>query len=324
MLVIKDQIIRQNSVNKSKPRIAPPISKFDKSVLDRRVTNNNYNIIHDYTVITKNIGKDKLKGSKSSVSTSLLPLAKHEISTCSSKASSNKSSIASRQKQTAIKKFNSAVGVSKRRDKSFKRLKENEFRKLLRPANTNQTIDVDLSSTKAMKLNHATLSEIPSSITQSKSDQKSYRSKSRTRQHYSYMGGKVLREKSMNSVKCNLWTNDISTEPIIQEDTMNNEVYFKTHSKMPYADNNDLNLATPENSQLEKEVGLNSQSSKNIVFRTFNNSLEEDFKQNISISDYELSQENHIFTPPVEQNLQDLDITVGDKNIQIEPKLKGI
>lgn len=122
----------------------------------------------------------------------------------------------------AEKGFSSNASNSKGRDQSFQKLKENEFRKLLRPMKTVDCIQSATQSKQGVYINHLNIQDLidgpiienelfktfesQSSAEckpkKSKSDQKSMASKSRTKlvdtkSHNDF----ILQEKCMNSVK---------------------------------------------------------------------------------------------------------------------------
>jgi hypothetical protein len=104
-------------------------------------------------------------------------------------------------KYNSSKKFSSTSSTSKRRNKSFKRFKENEFRKLLRPAQTNRTIDIDSNENSANVSSIALYDMSNMSKQMAKSDQKIYRARSRPIYDELPSSMNILRDKCMNSVK---------------------------------------------------------------------------------------------------------------------------
>ena len=90
-------------------------------VLDKRVSFGNYNLSQDYSLVAKNLKKNnKLGNSKSSGKLYKNP-------------STQKSQCIESYGNRMEKRFSTNSSLSSKRTKSFKRIKENEFRKLLRP-----------------------------------------------------------------------------------------------------------------------------------------------------------------------------------------------
>ena len=86
---------------------------------------------------------------------------------------------------------------------------------------TNKTIDMDSHDQNRNNVSGFGLYDISSNDKKqiAKSDQKVYRARSRRIQEDIPPSISILREKCMNSVKCNLWTNDInSATPSPSED----------------------------------------------------------------------------------------------------------
>ena len=135
------------------------------------------------------------------------------------------------------KKFYTNTSCSKGREKSNKKTKENEFRKLLRPMHTNQTSHKMTSTQRELNLNQfhiKTIKATPSAdnnsnqifdnqngtaqIVKSKSDHKVKASKSKSKLFDEKASSTIiLREKWLNSIKCDLWLN-IDTNESKNED----------------------------------------------------------------------------------------------------------
>jgi hypothetical protein len=182
-------------------------------VLDKRVSLGGYNMGQDYNFTTKNLSnKRKLHNSRSSGKISKKSSIKNQF---------YKDKFGNR----VDKRFSTTTNTSKNRTKSFKRIKENEFRKLLRhvPGNAeclnsngirNQkyTIDhlIDSSDISSLFKTHENIM-FPKEFKEntSRSDTKTA-SKKINRiflQDYS-PNDSVLKEQNLNSVKCNLWTKE--------------------------------------------------------------------------------------------------------------------
>jgi hypothetical protein len=136
-----------------------------------------------------------------------------------------------------IKRYRTNKSESKKRTKSFKRIKENEFRKLLRPCqmsvnsgnskpsidtekfNINHLIEGPINENVLFKTledikgrNFKYFIEIAQNEKKSKSGTKVAANRSRTEFLGEYAtNSHILKEKCLNSVKCNLWITEDSS-----------------------------------------------------------------------------------------------------------------
>ena len=225
---------------KSKPNISTITGKFNKSgklhltyliVLDRKLNLGTPNVSHDYISFSKNLNK-------SNIDSSFQSYLKDKLKNSRSSEKINKNSGISKPSyidqygNKMDKRFNSNTSCSKGREKPVKKLKENEFRKSFRPMHTNKTFEKLYTHQKDLNVNqfhiklnkdiptiensfHQTFDEhkVISQFLKAKSDQKVKSCKSKSKLFDEKASNAIiLREKWLNSIKCDLWFNNESSE----------------------------------------------------------------------------------------------------------------
>lgn len=292
---------------KSKPRILTGGSKFDKSVLEKRITNRNYNMNQDYSCFTKSGIKDKLKGSKSSGKISNVTMPSQS------------------QQKPNKNRFSANTSTSKKRDKSFKKMKENEFRKLLRPVHTNSTIDNIFDDKLNNELKKQGLNGIQLGNSTSKSDHKLIKAKSRTSPNGAPTSLHIIRERCLNSIKCNLWTNDIGKSEIsinhINE-IFDNRNHLKYEMEGVPRKEKDIKLMTELNQDhFDKETRAMPITAKNKSLEALKSSETSSRRQSDSDnfdSDFSMSQDKTAPTPPQEKSINLKNSTKDDQIANVD------
>lgn len=256
------------------------------TVLDKRSCFGGYNATQDYNLVSKNLNnKRKMLSSRSS-------------GKLSKKTSIRHPTYLDKYGNRVDIRFSAANSSSKKRTSSFKRMKENEFRKLLRPAQTNVSTDAQYPNNDIRNhkysidqlidgsiLNNSqfkTLEEVTFSQGYNENKAKSDTKIAPKRinkvflREYSPRDG-VLKEQNLNSIKCNLWTNeDLSVGDLSIDDRTEysdlNEVNLKSLRSLKYQ--NFSNILTPKihsvSTRYDRTHKMSDYKQRNIQNNTLN------------------------------------------------------
>lgn len=279
------------------------------TVLDKRIGFGGYNATQDYNLVSKNLNnKKKMLSSRSSGKLSKKTAIKHPT-------------YLDKYGNRVDIRFSAASSSSKKRTSSFKRMKENEFRKLLRPMQTNVSTDVEypnrnirnhrytienlidgsfLNNSQFKTLENVTFSK-DSNENQSKSDTKIAPKRiNKIFLRDCSPNESILQEHNLNSVKCNLWTNeDLSVGNLSIDD------------KTDYSDLNDVNLKSLRS--------LKYQNYSNILTPKIH-SVSTRYDRTHNVSDYKLK----IIPNKTSNNIQHPEMTKTLPLVQEEAEVQKV